>query len=80
MPAWGDGSAASQDASWRLVHFIRHLPALSSAELEQMESLNPKPPAEIRQQIEEEKFLAGEGEKPGQPAPAPHKHPGGVHD
>ena len=80
MPAWGDGSAASQDASWRLVHFIRHLPALSSAELEKMESLNPKPPAEIRQQIEEEKFLAGEDEKPGQPAAAPHKHPGGVHD
>jgi hypothetical protein len=80
MPAWGDGSAASQDASWRLVHFIRHLPALSSAELEKMESLNPKPPAEIRQQIEEEQFLAGEDEKPGKPAAAPHKHPGGVHD
>jgi len=80
MPAWGNGSAASEDASWRLVHFIRHLSTLSSAELEQMESLNPKSPAEIRQQIEEKEFLAGGEEKPGKPAAAPHKHPGGVHD
>ena len=80
MPAWGDGSPASEDETWRLVHFIRHLPTLSSAELEQMESLNPKSPDEIRQQIEEERFLAGEEEKPGKPAAAPHKHPGGVHD
>jgi len=80
MAAWGDGSPASEDASWRLVHFIRHLPTLSSAELEQMESLNPKSPDEIRQQIEEEQFLAGEEKKPGKPAAAPHKHPGGVHD
>jgi hypothetical protein len=82
MPAWGDGSAKSEDASWRLVHFIRHLPSLSPAELERMESLNPKAPDEIKQQLEEEQFLAGEDEKPGheKPAAAPHKHPGGGHD
>src|SRR5438132_982252 len=76
MPAWGDGSAASEDASWRLVHVIRHLPALSPDELERMESLNPKSPDEIRQQLEEEQFLAGEDHKPkGQrPTAAPHKH------
>ena len=76
MPAWGDGSAKSEDASWRLVHVIRHLPALSPDELERMESLNPKSPDEIRQQLEEEQFLAGEDHKPkGQrPTAAPHKH------
>jgi mono/diheme cytochrome c family protein len=80
MPAWGDGSEQSADATWRLVHFIRHLPKLTPAELERMETFNPKPPAEIRQQIEEERFLAGENEQTAEPAAVPHRHPGGKHD
>lgn len=77
MPAWGDGSAESEAASWRVVHFIRHLPRLTPGELEQMEALNPKPPDEIRQQLEEERFLSGQPASPSAPAAAPHKHPGG---
>src|SRR5262245_17421893 len=26
MPAWSDGTPKSAEASWKLVHFIRHLP------------------------------------------------------
>ena len=42
MPAWGEGDPAQDMGSWRLVHFIRHLPQLTSKELDQMKALNPK--------------------------------------
>jgi mono/diheme cytochrome c family protein len=76
MPGWGTGTKDGEQASWHLVHFIRRLPKLTPAELEEMESLNPKPPAEIRQQIEEERFLSGGDDRPSAPR-TPHKHPGG---
>lgn len=44
MPAWGEGDVNKDIGSWKLVHFIRHLPQLTPAELERMKSLNPKPP------------------------------------
>jgi mono/diheme cytochrome c family protein len=61
MPAFGTGTADGEGESWKLVHFIRHLPRLSNEERTQMESLNPRSPVEIRQEIEEERFLRGEG-------------------
>ena len=64
MPAWGTGTRQSEDASWILVHFIRHLPQITPEEVERMEGLNPKSPEEIRQQIEEEKFLGGGADEP----------------
>ena len=60
MPAFGTGHAEDAEESWQLVHFIRHLPRLTDAELERMRELNPRPAAEIRQEIEEERFLRGE--------------------
>lgn len=60
MPAFGTGHAEHGEESWQLVHFIRHLPKLSDAELERMRELNPRSAAEIRQEIEEERFLRGE--------------------
>ena len=42
-----------------LVHFIRRLPQLTRDEIEQMEGMNPKPPEQIRQEIEAERFLQG---------------------
>src|SRR6202795_1484681 len=63
MPAWGTGKKAGEDESWRLVSFIRHLRQITPEEIEQMESLNPKSPEKIRQQIEEEKFLGGSAEE-----------------
>lgn len=60
MPAFGTGHTEHAGESWQLVHFIRHLPALSEAELERMKELNPRSPAEIRQELDEERFLRGE--------------------
>lgn len=60
MPAFATGTAAGEEDSWRLVHFIRHLARLSDAERDQLESLTPRSPVEIRQEIEEERFLRGE--------------------
>lgn len=66
MPAFGDGDA--DDAStWKLVHFIRHLPDITGEELVLMETLNPKTPAELRAAAEEAAFLSGEA--PAEPAP-----------
>lgn len=58
MPAWSTGTKAGEESSWRLVRFIRHLPALTPAELEAMKQLNPRSPAEIRREIEEDQFLS----------------------
>ena len=42
MAAWGEGDPAEDKGSWKLVHFIRHLPQLTPEELDQMKALNPK--------------------------------------
>ncbi len=42
MPAWGKGNPAEDKDSWKLVHFIRHLPKLTPEELEDMKRHNPK--------------------------------------
>jgi mono/diheme cytochrome c family protein len=60
MPGWGSASGHDEQASWHLVHFIRHLPALTLAEKKEMERLNPKSPDEIKEEQEEEEFLKGE--------------------
>ena len=74
MPAWGNDSPESETAGWQLVHFIRHIPKLTPEEIAEMESLNPKAPAEIRQQIQEEEFLKG-GERPaGEPVRPKEQH------
>ena len=57
MPAWRSETAAGEESSWRLVHFIRRLQNLTPAELETMKAFNPRSPEEIRQEIEEERFL-----------------------
>lgn len=61
MPAWGDGSGHDDEASWKLVHFIRHLPDVTMQERMRMEKLNPKSRDEWKEEEEEEKFLRGEG-------------------
>jgi mono/diheme cytochrome c family protein len=61
MPAFA--SAGDHDAhggaleSWKLVHFIRHLPHLTSAERVEMERYNPKGPESRAEEQEENKFL-----------------------
>lgn len=57
MPAFGGSD--SGDASWKLVHFIRHLPGLTPEEEAQMEALNPKGPDEWQEEKDEQQFLDG---------------------
>jgi mono/diheme cytochrome c family protein len=61
MPAWGKPGDDDDRESWALVAFIRHLPALTGEELEQMKEMNPKSVDEWREELEEEQFLKGEG-------------------
>ncbi|MFO0777621.1 MAG: c-type cytochrome [Nitrospira sp.] len=44
MPAWGDGDIDKDKGSWKLVHFIRHLPQLTHEELNRLKALSSKAP------------------------------------
>jgi mono/diheme cytochrome c family protein len=70
MPAWGGDSPDEDQASWKLVHFIRHLPHVTKEELREMQALNPKSPQEIEEEKAADAFLRG-GEK--------RDHPDGHH-
>ena len=68
MPAWGEAGDNDQD-TWKLVHFIRHLPQLTPEEEAAMEKLNPKGPEERQEEQEEQEFL-----NQGTPAPQSSHH------
>jgi mono/diheme cytochrome c family protein len=74
MPAWGDPAGHDDADNWKLVHFIRHLPKVTSEELAEMEKLNPKTPDEWQEMQSEAAFLAGGNEAPP-PATHSHRHP-----
>jgi mono/diheme cytochrome c family protein len=46
MPAWGAEHDVEDLDSWKLVHFIRHLPQLTPEEEKDMQEFNPRSPAE----------------------------------
>ena len=73
MPAWGNGTPDGEASSWALVHFIRRLPTLPPDDIARMQDLNPKSPAEFREEEEARRFLAGD-----EPAttPRPMARPG----
>ena len=71
MPAWGQNGENDED-SWKLVHFIRHLPLLSADEERSMERLNPKGFEEQQEQQEEEQFLNEEQSHKQAPQPSMH--------
>ena len=60
MPAWGEGDPEQDQDSWKLVHFIRHLPTLTPQELETMKSLNPKSQHAADEEAAFDKFLQGD--------------------
>lgn len=60
MPAWGEGDPAEDKASWKLVHFIRHLPKLTPEELERMKALNPKTKHDLEEEAAFDQFLQGD--------------------
>jgi len=59
MPAWGGGDPAEDKDSWKLVHFIRHLPQLTPEELGQMKELNPKTRKDLEGKASFGEFLQG---------------------
>jgi hypothetical protein len=59
MPAWSTGSVESERASWILVRFIRHLPQLTPAELQEMQRFNPRSAADLDRERAIEEFLKG---------------------
>lgn len=73
MPAWGDGTREGERSTWGLVHFIRRLPSLTDEQIQRMEALNPRTPAQFREEDEARRFLAGE-DAPVERAAPPQGH------
>ena len=67
MPAWGKDTEDDDRETWEVVHFIRHLPKITPAELAEMDGLNPKSRAEWQEEEETRKFLEGGGDAPAPP-------------
>jgi mono/diheme cytochrome c family protein len=61
MPAWGD--PGTDDDSWKLVLFIRHLPRMNPEEIKEMERFNPKSLMD-RSEEEDEQLFLNEGKTP----------------
>ncbi len=59
MPGWGNGTTESARSTWTLVHFVRHLPRITTEEIGEMEKLNPRTPEEYEQMKSDEEFLEG---------------------
>ena len=70
MPAWGEGDPKKDIESWKLVHFIRHLPHITPEEIQEMKGLNPLTAEERAEQEAMDRFLAGEDVTP----PTEHHH------
>jgi mono/diheme cytochrome c family protein len=62
MPAFGQSDEDTD--SWKLVHFIRHLPSITPEEVEKMKGMNPKSPQELEEEETIRRFLAGEDVQP----------------
>lgn len=72
MPAWGTGGSNDLD-TWKLVHFIRRLKDLTPEQLQEMKALNPRSPEEIREELDDQRFLSGEPVEPAS-TDTPHHH------
>jgi len=75
MPAFGGAGSehGGAEGSWKLVHFIRRLPALTTEERLEMEKYNPKGPDDRKEEQDEKDFLNGAPAKPAN-QPAHHTH------
>ncbi len=70
MPAFGSSGDSDND-SWKLVCFIRRLPQLTGQEVDEMQKMNPKTPADLEEERQEADFLNG---GPATSAPEGHHH------
>ena len=67
MPAFGEDKPGVPDEdSWKLVHFIRRLPKITEEEVQAMKKMNPKSPADLDEEEQIRRFLAGEDNPPEQ--------------
>ena len=68
MPAWGSGTAAENEATWKLVLLIRRLDTITPEQIEQMKGMNPASRAQLEQEAAERRWLEG-GDDNGKQAP-----------
>ena len=73
MPAWGNGSDHDIE-TWKLVHFVRQLDQLTADHLKEMEALNPKSPADLVEEQNDDLFLAGHETAPAPDTQEHHHH------
>ena len=67
----GFGTDGNDEDSWKLVHFVRHLPNITDEELARMKEWNPKSPADLQVEEEIRRFLEGNDDEPSKEG---HKH------
>lgn len=67
------GNHGNGQDSWKLVHFIRHLPRLTAVERLEMERYNPKGPEDRAEEQEEEQFLNEATPRAGPESQTPRK-------
>jgi hypothetical protein len=72
MPAWGEGDPAKDKNSWKLVHFIRHLPTLTPEELAQMKTFNPMTKKELEEEAVFGQFPQGDNGAAARTPPGHH--------
>lgn len=73
MPAFGEHEGTDDAETWRLVVFIRHLPQITTEELQAMNKLNPKTEADRAEEQQEQEFLNG-SEAPQASVETQHHH------
>ena len=73
MPAFGEHAGIDDVETWRLVVFIRHLPQITTEELQAMNKLNPKTEADRTEEQQEQEFLNGSA-APRTSVEAQHHH------
>ena len=71
MPAFGQDTGEPDLDSWKLVHFIRHLPNITDEELAYMKTMNPKSKHQLEEEEAIRKFLEGDDI---QATPSSHTH------
>src|SRR5262245_15357503 len=59
MPGFATQDGSHDQDSWELVRFIRHLPMITDPELAQMKEMNPKTPADLKEEEEVRRYLEG---------------------
>lgn len=74
MPAWGEPGDDDAD-TWKLVHFVRRLHALTSEQIDDMRRMNPRSPADLDEERADDAFLGGSDDS-DRAGTAPGEEPG----